>query len=101
MQFKQRTLMALADMVCGNPGKDGKSFFVYRSSSVITRFFRDCDSEYVHDGSTRNYWVADKLEKILLEPHPNAQTPPAGFLRVIKNLMDPGDAQNVPPVDSN
>jgi hypothetical protein len=83
--------MALADMICGNFKAD-ESFFVYRSSSHLTRFFQDCNTEYVHDGSTRNYWVADTLRQILAEPHPNAQTPPATFSRVIQALMDPADA---------
>jgi hypothetical protein len=93
MEFKQRTLIAIADMICGN-FKLEQSFFGYRSSSSLTRFFQDCDTEYVHDGSTRNYWVADTLRQILAEPHPNAQTPPATFLRVIRALMDPADALN-------
>jgi hypothetical protein len=42
---------------------------VYRSSSYITRFFRDADTDYVHDGSTRAAWAADTLRKILDEPH--------------------------------
>src|SRR6266568_276020 len=91
MQFKESTVMALADMICGN-FKAEESFFVYRSSSVLTRFFRDCDTEYAHHGSTRNYWVAETLREILAEPHPNAQTPPATFSRVIKVLMDQADA---------
>ena len=91
MEFKQRTLMALADMICGN-FKAEESFFVYRSSSYLTRFFQDCDTKYVHNGSTRNYWVADTLRQILAESHPNAQTPPATFSRVIQALMDPADA---------
>src|ERR1035441_1397232 len=91
MQFKERTVMALADMICGN-FKAEESFFVYRSSGVLTRFFQDCDTEYAHDGSTRNYWVAATLREILAEPHPNAQTPPATFSRVVKVLMDPADA---------
>ncbi|MGA2028716.1 MAG: hypothetical protein ABSG87_01395, partial [Verrucomicrobiota bacterium] len=61
MQFKERTIMALADMICGNSKPGEKGFFVYRSSSVLTRFFRDCDTDYCHDGSTRNYWVAGAL----------------------------------------
>lgn len=93
MEFKERTLVALADMICGN-FKAEESFFVYRSSSSLTRFFRDCDTDYVHDGSTRNYWVADTLRKILAEPHPNAQTPPPTFSRVIQALTDPADAVN-------
>lgn len=93
MEFKQRTLIAIADMICGN-FKAEESHFIYRSSSYLTRFFQDCDTEYVHDGSTRNYWVADILRQILAEPHPNAQTPPAMFSRVIQALMDPADALN-------
>lgn len=80
-------------MICGN-FKAEESHFIYRSSSYLTRFFQDCDTEYVHDGSTRNYWVADILRQILAEPHPNAQTPPAMFSRVIQALMDPADALN-------
>ena len=80
-------------MICGN-FKAEESFFVYRSSSYLTRFFQDCDTEYVHDRSTRNYWVANTLQQILAEPHPNAQTPPATFSRVIQALMDPADALN-------
>ncbi|MCL4215396.1 MAG: hypothetical protein KJ052_00090 [Candidatus Hydrogenedentes bacterium] len=91
MEFKQRTLMALADMICGN-FKAEESLFVYRSSSYLTRFFQDCDTDYAHDGSTRNYWVASILKEILAEPHPNAQTPPDAFSRVIRTLMDQGDA---------
>ena len=93
MEFKQRTLMQLADMICGN-FKVGESFFPYRSSSYLTEFFQDCDTEYAHDGSTRRYWVADTLRAILAEPHVNAQTPPETFSRAIRVLMDQGDALN-------
>lgn len=91
MQFKERTLMALAEMICGNFQQE-ESLFVYRSSSSLTRFFRDCDTDFVHNGSTRNYWVADRLREILTEPHPNAYTPPVTFDRLIKVLMDTADA---------
>jgi hypothetical protein len=91
MEFKQRTLMALADMICGN-FKTEESFFVYRSSSYLTRFFQDCDTDYVHDGSTRNYWVAETLKKILTEPQPSSHAPSEAFSRVIRTLMDPADA---------
>jgi hypothetical protein len=56
MDFKQRTLMQIADMICGNY-KDEESFFQYRNSSYLTEFFRDCETDYVHDGSTRQSWV--------------------------------------------
>lgn len=93
MEFKRRTLMALAEMICGN-GRIDETAFVYRSSSYLTRFFEDAELEqYVHDGSTRNYWVADRLKEILSEPHADASTPPDSFLRVIRTLMDQEDAQ--------
>jgi len=93
MQFKKRTLMRIADMICGN-FKAEESYFRYRSSSFITEFFQDCETEYEHDGTTRNYWVAEILRKILEGPHPNASTPPETFSRVIQMLMDQGDAYN-------
>jgi hypothetical protein len=93
MQFKKRTLMQIADMICGN-FKSEESFFRYRSSSYLTEFFQDCDTDYEHDGSTRNYWVAETLREILAEPQPNANTPPETFSRVIHTLMDQGEAVN-------
>ncbi len=80
-------------MICGN-FKTEESLFRYRSSSYLTEFFQDCDTDYRHDGSTRSYWVAEILEKILEEPHPNANTPPETFSRVIRTLMDQEDATN-------
>lgn len=93
MEFKARTLRQLADMICGN-GEADQCHFNYRSSSFITEFFQDCDTDFVHDGSTRWAWVAATLVAILQEPHPNAQTPPAAFSRVIQRLMDQGDSRN-------
>jgi hypothetical protein len=90
MEFKQRTLIQIADMICGNSSR----FFPYRSSHYLTEFFRDCDTDYQHDGSTRNKWVASVLAEILAEPQPNANTPPETFSRVIRTLMDQGDAAN-------
>jgi hypothetical protein len=96
MEFKKRTLAQIADMICGN-FKAEESFFVYRSSSYLTEFFQDCDTDYTHDGSTRRYWVAETLQKILAEPQPNANTPPETFSRVIRRLMDQGDALHEGP----
>jgi hypothetical protein len=98
MKFKQRTLMQIADLICGNfdPAK-GPVFFQYRSSSYLTEFFQDCDTDYQHDGSTRAYWVAGTLSAILAEPQPNANAPPETFSRVIRVLMDQTDAKNEGP----
>jgi hypothetical protein len=94
MEFKKRTLMQIADMICGNSKNQEASFFRYRSSTYLTEFFQDCDTDYQHDGSTRNYWVAETLRKIVAEPQPNANTPPETFSRVIRTLMDQGEAEN-------
>lgn len=37
-------------MICGK-FKDEESFFEYRSSSYLTEFFSDCDTDFTHDGS--------------------------------------------------
>ena len=96
MKFKQRTLTSIADMICGNYDP-AKSYFRYRSSSYLTEFFQDCDTDYRHDGSTRRYWVAGALEQILADPHSNAAVPPESFARVVRTLMDQGDALNEGP----
>ena len=75
MKFRRPNLLQLADLICGNVGKetpgpgDKPAYFPYRTSSYITDFFTDLDTEYVHDGTTRRQWVADVLEEILNEPH--------------------------------
>lgn len=93
MRFKRRTVMQIADMICGNFSSES-TFFPYRSSSFLTEFFADVDTDYAHDGLTRQYWVADTLEKILDEPHAGAGKVPSTFARVIQRLMDPTDATN-------
>ena len=93
MIFKERTLGQIADMICGN-FEGGTSFFHYRSSSYLTAFFQDADTDYSHDGTTRKFWVAGTLQKILAEPHTSASVPPESFSRVIRTLMDQEDALN-------
>lgn len=100
MKFKRRNAAALADLICGNIGSDNPGFgetpkyFPYRSSSYITEFFADLDTEWVHDGSTRQWWVADVIESILDEPHDGPGQPPQTFCRLIDQLMDPREALN-------
>jgi hypothetical protein len=94
MKWRKRTLDEIAGMICGGSGNAPVSepFFQYRSSSWLTRFFQDAETEFVHGGESRIWWVSDVLEKILAEPHPDPQTPPAALCRVIQVLMDQGDA---------
>jgi len=93
MRFQRRTVMQVAEMICGNFPHES-TFFPYRSSSLLTEFFADVGTNYAHDGSTRQYWVADTLEKILDEPQAGAGKVPPTFVRVIQRLMDPTDATN-------
>ena len=93
MNFKPRTIDSLAEMICGN-FPDDETFFIYRSSSQLTRFFRHCDTDYRHDGSTRDKWVAGVLEEILSESQSNVFAPPEIFSRIIGVLMDKEDAVN-------
>lgn len=91
VQWKGRSKDELAELICGNV-ETAKGLFPYRSSSYITRFFWEVDTDYSHDGSTRAAWVSDTLGKILDEPHPDARTPPDTFQRLIRVLMDRHDA---------
>ena len=90
MKWKERSVDELADMICGNFDQSS-TMFQYRSSSGLTRFFRDADTDYKHDGTTRAAWVANALIELLDETHPDGKTPPDSFLRVITRLMDISD----------
>jgi hypothetical protein len=100
VKFKRRNTEALAELVCGNPGAqhptddEEPAFFLYRSSYYITQFFRELDTAWEHDGSTRHRWVADVLERILDEPHDGPTHPPETFCRLIDQLMSPAEALN-------
>jgi hypothetical protein len=88
MKFKNRNLRAIAEAVIG----DAK-FFPYRSSSYITQFFEECDLDFVHDGSTRWAWTADRLSELLQEPQSAAYALPDRFVHVLRMLMHKSDAE--------
>ncbi len=90
MDFKNRTISQIADMICGSE----EGFFLYRSSSFLTQFFYDADTDYKHDGSTRAIWVSETLTKILKEPSEEPNAPSESFQKVIQVLMDKSNAQN-------
>src|SRR3546814_15438045 len=96
MKFMKRTLNQIADRSCGN-FEAAETRFLYRSSSALTRFFEDCDTEYTHDGSTRAYWVANVLEEILADPQESPTAQPPAFQAVIRTLMDRAEAVDEPP----
>lgn len=103
MRFKRRNVEALADLVCGNLGSydpaagEDPKYFPYRSSSYITEFFQELDTDWAHDGSTRHRWVGDVLESMLSEPHDGPTHPPEVFCRLVDQLMSPADATNEGP----
>jgi len=100
LKFKPRNSEALAALICGNVGSahpgpgEEPAHCPYRSSSYITAFFQELDTEWVHDGSTRHHWVADVLDSMLAEPHDGPTHPPEIICRVVDQLMSPGDALN-------
>lgn len=89
MKFRPRNLRAIAEMVIGDV-----DHFPYRSSSVITEFFEECDLDFVHDGSTRWAWTATRLEELLAEPQPVAHALPKRFMTVLRTLMLKSDAMD-------
>jgi hypothetical protein len=101
MKIATRTLSDLSEMICGGAGGAGfdRKNFPYRSSTYLTEFFRNCDMEYVHDGSTRKWWVLSVLESLNSGVASNPQLPPDGILRVIQELMDAANFS--PPLDRN
>lgn len=87
MKFKSRNLRAIAEMVIGDVPN-----FPYRSSSYITRFFEECDLDFVHDGSTRWAWTEARLAELLDEPQQAAYALPDRFVHVLRVLMHKSDA---------
>lgn len=92
MKFKPRNLREIAEAVIGDTLIGDIRPFPYRSSSYITRFFEECDLDFVQDGSTRWSWTADRLAELLEEPQAGAHTLPDRFIHTLRVLMDKADA---------
>jgi hypothetical protein len=92
MKFKNRNLRAIAEAIIGD-----SDLFPYRSSSYITQFFEECDLDFVHDGSTRWAWTADRIAELLQEPQPTAHALPDRFVHVLRVLMHKSDAEPEDP----
>ncbi|MEB3123409.1 MAG: hypothetical protein VKL41_19570 [Snowella sp.] len=87
MKFKDRNLREIAEMVVGDT-----KYFRNRSSNYITQFFEECDLDFVHDGSTRWRWTAERLSELLQEPQPTAYALPERFVHLLRILMHKSDA---------
>jgi len=55
--------MELAEFICG----EANNSFPYRSSSYLTKFFKELGFDYVHDGTTRRFWVRDVLLELTID----------------------------------
>jgi hypothetical protein len=97
MKFKSRNLREIAEAVIGDTLVGEVRPFPYRSSSYITRFFEECDLDFVHDGTTRWSWTADRLAELLAEPQVNANALPDRFAHVLRVLMHKADAEDDDP----
>jgi hypothetical protein len=80
------TLIRLADMICGNAPL---TYFPYRSSSYLTRFFVGIDLDYTHDGTTRNVWVEEVLKELNAKQSVAPGLPSREIISVIEYLLHP------------
>lgn len=76
MTMKLTMLKCLANFICGDESKGP----VHRSSYYLTEFFRFAGfPQFVHDGSTRRFWVQDSLEELTDKEQ----------REIVKKLVDP------------
>lgn len=86
MKIGPSGLTRLAEMICGDAPF---TYFPYRSSSYLSRFFHDLDLDYTHDGSTRRHWVRAVLDELNKKPSSNENMPSAEVVRAIEYLLHP------------
>jgi len=86
MKIGPAGLTKLAEMICGDAPF---TYFPYRSSSYLSRFFQDLDLDYTHDGSTRRHWVRAILDEINKRPSANENIPSPEMIKVIEYLLHP------------
>lgn len=86
MKLGRPAILKLAEMICGN---EVFSHFPYRSSSQLTKFFIDIDLDFVHDGSTRNIWVQEVLNKLNDQSNEHENLPNRDLIKVITSLVNP------------
>ena len=81
----EQALEALAEFICGD---DEYTAPVYRSGSMLTRFFQAAGlPRFVHDGSTRKWWTLNALQ----------QCTPDELRKVILRLASPREYRSDAP----
>ena len=96
MKIGPAGLTKLAEMICGDAPF---TYFPYRSSSYLTRFFQDLDLDYAHDGSTRRHWVRSVLDGINNNPSISDNMPSREMILVIEYLLHPDHFTGYPDAD--
>ena len=91
MKFRSKNLKEIAECIVGD-----RNYFEYKSSRYIAEFFEDCDLSYVHDGSTRWWWTAERLKELLEEPCAKDYLPQK-FINLLRVLMYKSDATEDDP----
>lgn len=86
MKLGSAFIMRLAGMICGD---EPFTFFPYRSSSKLTRFFVGLDLNYIHDGSTRITWVNESLTELNELCDEMEQMPSRELVSVIESVVHP------------
>jgi len=86
MLLKPSAIQKLSEMICGN---DPFTYFPYRSSSLLTKFFVELDLDYKHDGSTRSAWVENVLKELNKNKAKFPELPSEDIIKVIESLVDP------------
>ena len=76
----------IARMICGD---SPYTMFPYRSSSYLTAFFEGLNMDYVHDGSSRYWWVRAILLELNRQPSNDDRMPGPSITRVIEYLLHP------------
>lgn len=84
MQLGSAAIGNIAKMICGD---EPFNYMPYRSSSLLTGFFEALNLDYVHDGSTRYWWVRSVLEELNKKPTPDGLLPKE-MIMVIEHLLD-------------
>ncbi|PIH55332.1 toll/interleukin-1 receptor domain-containing protein [Paenibacillus sp. LK1] len=85
MKLADAAIGNLARMICGD---DPFTFMPYRSSSKLTAFFEGLGLNYVHDGSTRYWWVRGVLNELNIINRDDNAMPSQEIKAVIEHLLN-------------
>jgi len=86
MELGSAAIGNIARMICGDTPYN---FFPYRSSSYLTAFFEALNMDYVHDGSTRYWWVRSKLLELNKDIESTDCIPSKSMIKVVEYLLHP------------